>query len=148
LAIRGTAEVTARRVDAKQTLQRLSNRGAEEKMSTTAPFEPPVTEWGVFEGMRQIPPEPRSRSSLPRRKDDRAFEDDAKLLIAVTVLRQLRVRLDLNHGQCQVLTVNGASEIAAREDLRWDRTEFVERGSERLPGNGHDRVDDDRDVER
>lgn len=60
-------------------------------------------------------------------KDDRAFEDDPKLLIAVTVLRQLRIRLDLNHGQCQVLTVNDASEIAAREDLRWDRTEFLER---------------------
>jgi hypothetical protein len=77
-----------------------------------------------------------TRAELPTlladAKEDRASEDDAELLVVVPVLRQLGVRLDLDHGQREAFPVDRAGEVAARQELRRDRPEAVE-GAQRDP---------------
>src|SRR6266700_2744801 len=92
---------------------------------TTAPASPPLTACGLPEGMRQIPPGPSVRVSAPTRKTTDP-DHDPELLVVVLVLGQLGPGLHLNHCQRQPLAVNSASEIAFREQLRWDRMQVLE----------------------
>src|SRR6266568_1394601 len=60
-------------------------------------------------------------------KDNRPLDHDPELLVVVLVLGQSGPGLHLNNCQRQPLAVNGASEIASREQLRRDRMQILER---------------------
>jgi len=54
-------------------------------------------------------------------KDNRPLDHDPELLVVVLVLGQFGPGLHLNDCQREPLAVDGASEIAFCEQLRWDR---------------------------
>ena len=77
-----------------------------------------------------------------------ARHDDSAERLRLLVLGQFGPGLHLNHRQCQPLAVNGASEIACREQLRWDRMQILECAHRLVVRDRDERVNDDRHIER
>jgi hypothetical protein len=63
----------------------------------------------------------------------------------VFVLRQFRLRLNLHHCKPEMITVDGTSEVALGQKLRRNRIQMFDALTD-LIRDGHDRVDDYRDV--
>src|SRR5205085_10507794 len=66
---------------------------------------------------------------------DGSAQDDPELLVLVAVLRQLRVRLDLDDRERHAAAVEGAREVPRRELPGRDRAEIAQ-GAHEQPAAG------------